>query len=963
MTSGSDYRNAVLQQKRGASDAKRFRYAQLKLELRFTRATTVERFPGSALHGLVAGSVLSYAKELPWPWPADDAAQTAAAMKRIELAQPGARQIRPYVLACPEWGAVRRYAPGESYAFDLFLLADATTWWRAICVAIARRGQDAHALGTFAGNFELLVQDAKRSELLDVNDALQDPECFTEADIRRRATELAAAARWSLTLTAPLVLKDKERGVLPPAQFTAEHLCIALETRVNKLNAGALLPTIQPGFNSITKELSQSQLQFEQTREQDKAEHMWLRGLEGKITLTDEWRPWLPALVVCEALGLGVNTAFGKGRFTLSALTSDSPPFTLASLASIDLLTAARNLGDADDLTDSDADDDDVARLYIDISEGHYRPGALRSLNLPKAHGGVRELAIPAPCDMIVQRALVMLLRPVIESKLEEASFAFRKGHSRYQAAAAVEKLRQAGFSFFFRADIDRFFDAVQHPLLDKMLQELQLPPDVVAMIMACVKADLTIAGRTVPRHQGLPQGAPLSPLLANLYLDGFDEALQRAGYRLIRFADDFLIAAKSETEAREAGRKAAEILHGLGLVLDTDKTSVVSFDQGFTFLGFVFSRSPVLEQRHQATRPSRPHEVNEVDGLVVQQSCVETDPLLRAVHVEGFENRLCNEMDRLVIRRDGHEVARVPFSWIGEITVSGSAQLSSGVIQRALDLNIPIWFVGRNGALQGKLARTESDPSELWQRQQALLQAPEISVSAARTLLRAKLLNQAAILRRYTDVEAAVSATEMLRGLAEQVYDAVSLPALIGLEGRAAAIYFGAWLSLIPEEFGFRSRQQRPARDPVNVLLNLGYTRLRTQIRGLVERHGLSPFHGFLHQSRALDTGTKRHDTLVSDLMEPFRPLVDRAVLSLLRKQQIQPKDFSYFEKAEQPCWMNAPARVVFYEKWEQVCRGPATYQHKTLTLLRVMDHLIYDTREWIRSGCAGGLKVYQLK
>lgn len=963
MTSVSGYRSTAARQKRGTSEAETFGYAQLTLELRFTRATIVERFPGSALHGLVAGSVLSYAHELPWPWPSADAARTVAAMKRIELAQPGSRQFRPYVLACKEWGTAQRYAPGESYAFDLFLIGEAATWWRAICVAIARRGQDAHALGTFAGNFELVVQDAKRAALLDVNDALHEPECFTEDDIRRRAASLAAASRWSLTLTAPLVLEDKGRGVLTPAQLSAEHLYIALETRVNKLGAGRLLPAVQPGFDSITKELSQPQLQFEQTRVQDKAERLWLRGVEGKITLTDDWRPWLPALVICEALGLGVNTTFGKGRFTLSALVSDSAPFTLASLANIDLLTAARNLGDADDLTDSDADDDDVARLYTEITERRYCPGPLRSLNLPKAHGGVRELAIPAPRDMIVQRALVMLLRPVIESKLEESSFAFRKGHSRYQAATAVEKLRQAGFSFFFRADIDRFFDAVQHPLLEKMLQELHLPPDVVAMIMACVKADLTIAGRAIPRQQGLPQGAPLSPLLANLYLDGFDEALQCADYRLIRFADDFLIAAKSEAEAREAGRKAAEILHGLGLVLDIDKTSVVSFDQGFTFLGFVFSRSLVLEQRHQAPRPSRLREVNEADSSLVLQSGVETDPLLRAVHVEGFENRLCNEMDRLVIRRDGHEVVRVPFSWIGEISIGGSAQLSSGVIQRALDLNIPIWFVGRNGALQGKLARTESDPSELWQRQQALLQTPEIAVPAARTLLRGKLLNQAAILRRYTDVEAAVSATEMLRGLGEQVYDATSLPALIGLESRAAAIYFGAWLSLIPEEYGFRSRQQRPARDPVNVLLNLGYTRLRTQIRGLVERHGLSPFHGFVHQSRALDTGAKRHDTLVSDLMEPFRPLVDRAVLSLLRKQQIQPKDFSYFEKAEQPCLMSAPARVVFYEKWEQVCRAPATYQHKTLTLLRVMDHLIYDTREWIRSGCAGGLKVYQLK
>ncbi|MCB9367144.1 MAG: CRISPR-associated endonuclease Cas1 [Calditrichaeota bacterium] len=939
------------------------RVARLACDLTFTRATTIDPYPGSTLHGLVASSVLSYAADLPWPWRQDNERLTAA-LDLLENRPPPPKQSRPYALAVSEWGRPLELACDETYRFELILLNEGVTWWRVFCAALARRGDDTRARGAFAGNFTLRVHDLLADRALHWQDVHAELAQMESSALQARSDLLRAAGHWTLDLASPLALDAPGRGVLSPSQLTSDHLAKAVAARVSKLGAAELIPPTWPGRDSLTKNLTDAQLQHRITESHEKAEKLWLRGVVGTLTLNQEWEAWLPALCLCELAGLGVNTTYGKGRFALRALAAEQPLVTLTDVANLTLLTAARNQGDGDDLTDREVDDDELLELSRELEHDSYEPQPLRALNLSKASGGVRELSVPVPRDMIVQRALVSLLRPLIESRLEASSYAFRKGRSRYQAANVVDKLRVAGYTHFCRADVDRFFDVVLHAKFENQLQQLKLTPEVIGLVMRCLRADLDIGGRRVQRTKGLPQGAPLSPLLANLYLDGFDEAMAQAGYRLVRFADDFLIAARSEDDARIAGECAARELAKLGLALDADKTSIVSFDQGFTFLGFVFSRSLVLErERHRQKEHVHVALPEESPEMLARATGVETDPLLRSVHVEGYEQRVTNEHDRLVIRREHSEVARLPFSWVREITVAGGAHVSSGVIQRALDLDIPIWFVGRSGQLTGKLARSDSDPSELWLRQQALAQTQEVATRVGQSLVRAKLLNQAAILRRYADVESAVRGASDLRELAAHVYDTHSVPALVGLEGRAAALYFAVWRQLVPEDLNFRARQQRPARDPINVLLNIGYTRLRAQVRGMVERHGLSPFQGFVHQSRAGDTGPRRHDALVSDLMEPFRPLVDRTVLALVRKAQINAAHFTYVEKAEPPCRLAAPGRALYYERWETACRAPVTYQRKSLTLVRALDHFVHDFRDWVARGCVGDIKVFLLK
>ena len=941
------------------------RIARLRVNLTVTRMVTVDPFPGRALHGLVSSSLAEYARELPWPW-GNNAEQTDAALDLLKFS----KGVRPFSIAVPEWGDELTFTKGMTFSFELILFGPAVDWWRAFCAAVSRRGEDdspkdeREARRKFAGNFHLSVDDVNGLCPLDWTNTESEPKVLTEETVFQRVRELTSAKSWALEISSPLDIQPSGRDSLNPDEFTPQLMFNALKSRyLTFVAADTPKPPRADIHWPIERQLINADARHAYSGIDTTAERLWLRGVMGTIVLSEEWRPLLSALALAEITGLGVGTPYGKGRFRLLPVDKVPRTLSISDISQLSRLWEARDESEKDDLTDGELDDEELESISKKLKDGNYHPEPLRSVSLPKAGGGVRTLNIPTPRDMLVQRVLLSALRPVIDDRLETVSFAFRRGHSRFQAAAAVEAARQDGFTYVFRADIERFYDAVQFDKLETMLRALPVDEKVIELVMQQMRCPVRHDGDIEQREQGLPQGAPLSPLLANLYLDQFDEAIMARGYRLIRFADDFLIAARTEEEAAEAGRIAAEELERLELALSKDKTKIVTFDQGFAFLGFLFARSLVLERKGQISAATVYPAPEDHTSEFFVSTDVSHDPLLRSIHVEGYGYRLGCEGDRFVVRRDRAEVARVPAQWIDEIVISGSASLTPAMVRFSLQHSIPVWFVNRSGRLLGKLCGVESDPSELWLRQQALFQEADICRSASCTLIWAKIANQAAVLRRHVSTPAIRDAVEHLRDLSRDAQVAVSRSSLVGIEGRAAAIYFGEWPELLPEEMHFMGRRRRPPTDPVNVLLSIGYTRLRTQLRGLVERHGLSPFFGVLHESRLQELGEKRHDVLVSDLMEPFRPQVDRLVIAMLRRSEIKTDDFAYNEKDTYRFRLSSEARGKFFDAWEHACRSPVIYQGKSVTLLRAMDRMVYDFKKWVEKGCHGNINVFRHK
>lgn len=261
-----------------------------------------------------------------------------------------------------------------------------------------------------------------------------------------------------------------------------------------------------------------------------------------------------------------------------------------------------------------------LTTLRRQLRNGTYQPMPLRSLTIPKKTkpkpGELpktewRGLAVPTVRDRIVQQALLNLLHPLLEPQFEACSFAYRPGRSYKSAVRQVEHWRQQGYDWVFDADVVKYFDNIQHDRLFAELQERVYDPAIGHLVERWIGSGVNTASGLVLPSKGIPQGSVVSPILANVYLDDFDEAIEDAGLKLVRYADDFVVLAKSKSRIETAQALVDALLEAMGLELHPDKTRITNFQQGFHFLGHTFVRSLVVQdqgksKREKASEPRR---------------------------------------------------------------------------------------------------------------------------------------------------------------------------------------------------------------------------------------------------------------------------------------------------------------------------------------------------------------------
>ena len=229
-----------------------------------------------------------------------------------------------------------------------------------------------------------------------------------------------------------------------------------------------------------------------------------------------------------------------------------------------------------------------LGRLRRDLLAGRYAPGPVRRVEIVKENGDTRPLAIPCVVDRVAQTAVAMELAPLVEPDMSVASFGYRPGLGVADAVARVTELRRDNRCWVLESDVARFFESVPHgPLLDLIDARAGTP-----RLTELISSWLDHSGED---GCGLLQGSPLSPLLANLYLDEVDHLLDGPDGRLVRYADDFVVLSRRRADAEAAQDRAATLLGERGLTLHPDKTRVVSFDEGFWFLGHYFIEKLVL--------------------------------------------------------------------------------------------------------------------------------------------------------------------------------------------------------------------------------------------------------------------------------------------------------------------------------------------------------------------------------
>ena len=225
----------------------------------------------------------------------------------------------------------------------------------------------------------------------------------------------------------------------------------------------------------------------------------------------------------------------------------------------------------ADDLTGR------LHRLAADLRHGRYRPGPLRRVPLKRPDGRIRLLRIPPIADRVVQTAALSLLVPPLDARMSRASYGYRPARSVEQALRQLKTLA-IGRPWALDADIRAFFDSVPHR---RLIDELGIWIDDARMLhLVALWVEAFGGGR------GLAQGAPIAPLLANLYLHPLDTAFARAGVAHVRYADDFVALASSRAKAEAALRLAEATLRRRGLALQPEKTALRHLSGGLRFLG-----------------------------------------------------------------------------------------------------------------------------------------------------------------------------------------------------------------------------------------------------------------------------------------------------------------------------------------------------------------------------------------
>src|SRR5215831_1099829 len=237
--------------------------------------------------------------------------------------------------------------------------------------------------------------------------------------------------------------------------------------------------------------------------------------------------------------------------------------------------------------------DERLSQLHEELRTGQYQPQPVRQRAIPKPGkpGEERLLGIPTIYDRVCQQALLNRLEPIFEPVFDEANFGYRRGRSTKDAMRKVWKEIQGGREWIVDADLKDFFGSVVHEKLLTLVSQRIADGRVLRLVWATLKAGSYDKGRLFPSERGTPQGGVVSPLLSNILLTPFDQEMQRKGYQLTRYADDWVITCKSAGEARAAMADALRILEQLGVQLNPEKTRIVHVRFGFEFLGYQIKR------------------------------------------------------------------------------------------------------------------------------------------------------------------------------------------------------------------------------------------------------------------------------------------------------------------------------------------------------------------------------------
>lgn len=511
--------------------------------------------------------------------------------------------------------------------------------------------------------------------------------------------------------------------------------------------------------------------------------------------------------------------------------------------------------------------DQNLADISAQLMREEYKPGWLTPVSIPRPDGQLRVLHIPTVRDRVVERSVLAVVTPVVDPWLGPFSYAYRPGLGVADAAQAIAALRDEGLGWVARADFHDCFGTIPLSRLRRLLPILIDDAPLLQLIEAFLVRRATPHINNQERLTGLPQGSPLSPLWANLVLAGFDTRVVTAGYPLVRYSDDMVTLAVDRESAWEAMRVMNQAAGELGMTFDTEKNGVMSFDEGFAFLGEDFGpRYPPALSDQRITEPDR-----------------------RVVYLamQGAHARL--DGGRLVVESAADtKLLSVPSGLVERLVCFGAVGISAGLRSWALASDVDLVFLSRRGTYLGH-AWPAASGRRLTRLRAQLSAADDVqrTLDFARAVVNAKAGKQRILLQRLArrdNHEPVMAAVQHIDHLLAMLPECASRDEVMGIEGAAAREYFTALGQVMPGDMRFAGRSRQPPEDTVNAALSYGYAIILAEAVSALCAAGLDPAIGMFHAEQ------DRRPSLALDLMEEFRPLiVDQVVVAAARRAELR--------------------------------------------------------------------------
>lgn len=870
----------------------------------------------------------------------------------------------------PESGRLN-YQQGDQYSFYISLYGGDISLLEKLFFLFDRlpfSAAQAQCEGLFASNIRLLsIKDGLSQQLL----AEAEHAAYIDQDSLNEQVALwrqATPYQIKLRFISPLRIKQ-EKGLRQNIKSSNSKLC---HTQA-EVNGSLLFDRLFDACAGLQQQLSpdsprlkrveRAELDFTQAdlfwvdgyygsashREQNKLKAVG--GLQGEVTLPVanlSQADWL-LLVLGQYIGMGQNRRFGCGRYQL--LTADDQSMTAQLTRAEPLLEhicSHRELAEnfkhelhklpksQQVVTEQGFD---LAQLQAQLYSGQQWPEPLTPWLLQEPGKKERLLLLPCFEDKVIHKTLSSWLSETLDILYSANSYGYRRGHSRLGAKDKIQSLIRAGYQYVLDADIQDFFPSVSTKRILSRLACLYGSDQAWQLLErhlhAAIKEQQLPQGYEQFQPSGLNMGTSLSPVLANLMLDHLDSVLTNLDYQLIRYADDFLVLCKHRHQAEQALTLVKALLAEQGLELNPNKTKIRSFASGVEFLGYLFINDMVIESKPKPASQT-PHIAHKPRVLPEHsQQLFFSQPQLQTLCIAGEPALIRVQQHRIIVERNSETLANIPISHLACLVLFGPHQITTQALTQSMQQQVPVYFASTFGRYQGTAAAIEHQP-RLHLQQASHFSQLENRLAVAQALVTARIRSQKEVLRSRQ------VRSQILEQCLKQLPQAKSTEQCLGLEGQASAAYWREYAKLLPEPWEMPKRVKRGAADPVNSLLSFGYSLLYAHTDSLLRSQGLFPTLGGYHHSR----GT--HSALASDMMEPFRYLIERSALTVIKRSQIKPQQFTQHNNR---CLLNDAARKFWCRYLVEQLQKPqhTDQQGQKRSVLQLIQQQNRNLLDWI--------------